>query len=322
MNRGFRQRRFGITAATGIEILPKTSPRACGCASPLRRKARAVHVMRLGRLREEARPRIADALAREAQDEEAQPFARDRRLRRISCCDCAVHRIGQLVRKARKKVRRHGFRRAAYVALLKALGCHRWLNVLRGHYVEEIDPAFLQFPQRYVGSFLTPRVVGESTRDPEAGITGEFVQYALAKGDKCYAFTHDGSLRAYGWYATTPTRVSPDLRLHFSRDYIYMYRGFTHESHRGKRLFPIGMTRALRHYRAAGYKGMLLYVDSDNLDSLKSCARIGLRVFGSVYIAKIFGRTFIYSTPGCARFGFRIEEVSAADWRNASYART
>jgi hypothetical protein len=81
--------------------------------------------------------------------------------------------------------------------------------------------------------------------------------------------------------------------------------------HRGKRLFPFGVTRALRHYRSVGYKGMLLYAEATNLDSLKSCARMGFRVFGVIYIANVLGRHFVYSTPGCSRFGFRIEAVPA-----------
>jgi hypothetical protein len=233
-----------------------------------------------------------------------------------------MHGIERLVRNARKKLGHHGLRKTFYFALLKALGYHRWLSVLRGHYVEEVDPAFLRHAGRGVGGFLTPQAIGRFTRDPETGITDEFLRYALSKGDKCYAFTDGGSLSAYGWYATTPTRVSPDLRLHFSRDYIYMYRGFTRESHRGRRLFPTGMTRALRHYRAAGYKGMVLYVEANNLDSLKSCARTGLRVFGTVYVAKLFGRYFVYSTPECARFGFRIEDVSGTEGIAAHAATT
>jgi hypothetical protein len=220
--------------------------------------------------------------------------------------------IRRRLRNAQKEIRHHGLRKAAFAILLKALGYGRWLNVLRCHYMEQVNPAFLEFPRDYAGSFLAPRALAEFARDGEAEISEEFLRYARAKGDKCYGFTHRGELRAYGWYATTPTRVAPGLRVHFSRDYIYMYKGFTHASHRGKRLYPFGMTRALRHYRAAGCKGMLLYVDARNLDSLKSCARMGLRVFGSVYIATVLGRRFIYASPGCARFGLRIEDVSDA----------
>jgi hypothetical protein len=220
-----------------------------------------------------------------------------------------MDRIRRMARSARIDVRRHGLGKALYVAFLKALRYHRWLKILRCHYVEEVNPRFFHLPREYAGSFFAPSALAEFTCDPESGLSEEFAEYAFGKGDKCYGFTHNGALRAYGWYATTPTRVSPELRVHFSRDYIYMYKGFTHESHRGKRLFAIGMTRALSLYRAAGYKGMLLYIDARNLDSLKSCARMGFRIFGSIYVAKILGRSFVYTTPGCSRFRFRIECV-------------
>ena len=218
--------------------------------------------------------------------------------------------IERLIRKARRKVLYHGLRNAAWLVVLKALGCDRWLSVLRGHFIEEVDPAFLQDPEGYAGGFIGERALDAFAGDPETALSAEFVRYALAKGDKCFAFVHHGSLRAYGWYATTPTRVSPDLRIHVARGYVYMYRGFTHASHRGRRLFPTGMTRALRHFRSVGYKGMLLYVDANNLDSLKSCARMGFRAFGTVFIATILGRQLVCASPGCARFGMRIEDTS------------
>lgn len=215
--------------------------------------------------------------------------------------------IRSLVRSARKKVRHHGLKKTASFSLLRMLGYRRWLSVLHAHYAEEPDPAFLAFAGRYRGAFLTPQALAEFARDPQAGLSDEFVRHALARGDKCYGAVYDGALRAYGWYTDKPTSVCDDLQLHFSRGYIYMYKGFTHAAHRGKRLFPSGVSRALAHYRSVGYKGMLLYVDATNLDSLKSCGRMGFRVFGSVYVARLLGRTFVYTTPGCARFGFRVE---------------
>lgn len=222
-----------------------------------------------------------------------------------------MERIARLVRKTRTTVTRHGLGKALYAGMLKALRYYRWLTVLRPHHAEEVDARFVEAPQPYEGGFVAPRALERFVRDPQAGITEEFVRYALGKGDKCYGFTFNGALRAFGWYATTPTRVAPQFKLCFSREYVYMYKGFTQELHRGKRLFPIGMTRALKHYRSAGYKGVLLYVDASNLDSLKSCARMGLRPFGAIFIAKLFGRHFVYATPGCARFGVRLEAASA-----------
>jgi hypothetical protein len=220
--------------------------------------------------------------------------------------------IEQLTRKVRRKVAYHGIRNTAWLALLKGLGCDRWVSVLRAHFIEEVDPAFLPDPEGHAGSFVGKQALEAFVRDPEVALSAEFVRYALAKGDKCFGFVHDGALRAYGWYATTPTRVSPELRIDFARGYVYMYHGFTHASHRGRRLFPTGMTRALRHFRSVGYKGMLLYVDATNLDSLKSCARMGWRVFGTAYVVKLFGRSLVYCSPGCRRYGFRLEDVSEA----------
>jgi hypothetical protein len=218
----------------------------------------------------------------------------------------------RLMRKVHRKVHYHGLRNTAWLAVLKGLGCDRWVSVLRGRYIEEADPAFLQDPQGYAGSFIGERALEALTPDSEIALSAEFVRYALAKGDKCFGFLHHGALVACGWYATTATRVSPELKVDFARGYVYLYHGFTHASHRGRRLFPTGMTRALRHFRSIGYKGMVLYVDATNLDSLKSCARMGWRPFGSIYVVKLFGRSLIYCSPGCARFAFRLEDRSEA----------
>jgi hypothetical protein len=85
-----------------------------------------------------------------------------------------------------------------------------------------------------------------------------------------------------------------------------MYKGFTGRDYRGQRLHAIGMTRALQHYLDGGYGGIVSYVESTNFDSLKSCARMGYRVFGSIYAVELLGRWFAFSSPGCARFGFRV----------------
>jgi hypothetical protein len=217
-----------------------------------------------------------------------------------------MERFRRLVRKGRTALRRSAWRDALYAGLLKALRHRSWLQVLRAQCLESPDARLLELPEGYAGGFVAPRAVAEFARDAEAGIAEDFVAYAVGKGDKCYGVTYNGKLRGYGWYATTPTRISADLQLHFSRDYVYMYKAYTHRRHRGRRLFPISASRALRLYRAAGYKGMLLYVDATNLKSLRSCARMGFTGFGTIYVVRLFGRYFVYETPGCARYGVHI----------------
>jgi hypothetical protein len=113
-----------------------------------------------------------------------------------------------------------------------------------------------------------------------------------------------------GWYSNKPTQVSDELVLHFDRAWMYMYKGYTLKSHRGKRLHGVGMSRALCAYSERGFRGLISYVNSTNFESLRSTERMGYRIFGDVYIAKAIGRAVTWSTPGCAAYKFRVERRS------------
>jgi hypothetical protein len=39
---------------------------------------------------------------------------------------------------------------------------------------------------------------------------------------------------------------------------------------------------------------------------------MGYRVFGSIYVVKLFGRYLAFSSSGCARFAFRLECSAAS----------
>jgi hypothetical protein len=222
-----------------------------------------------------------------------------------------MHRIAQIGQKALKKLRRYGVRNVLYGVALNAVNRFVPFKVLRGVYVEQPDPGFLDIPAPYAGKFFGASELREFARDPDIEMSEEFLDHALGKGDECYGFTSKGTPAAYGWYASNATSaVAPELLLHFSPGYVYMYRGFTHDDHRGKRLHAIGMTRALQHYLSKGYNGVVSYIESTNFDSLKSCARMGYQVFGSIYMIKLFGRYLTFSSPGCARFAFRLECLS------------
>ena len=79
------------------------------------------------------------------------------------------------------------------------------------------------------------------------------------------------------------------MTLHFSPEYVYMYKGFTHPNYRGQRLHAIGMNLALQEYLDRGYRGLVSYIESNNFSSLKSAYRVGYRDFGRVAVWKIFG---------------------------------
>ena len=212
-----------------------------------------------------------------------------------------------IVQKAFRKQQRHG------TAALLHLLCIRLINrlfpfkILRGECVALVDAGFMDYPPHYTPSFLAPRALHHFAADPAAEMSRLFVDDALRNGDECYAICDGEKLAAYGWYSTRPTPIKPsDLVLHFAEGYVYMYKGFTEPRYRGQRLHGIGKTRALQHYLESGYRGMLSYVESTNFDSLKSNARMGARVFGSIYVLQLFGRWFTLSSPGCKAFDFRV----------------
>jgi hypothetical protein len=138
----------------------------------------------------------------------------------------------------------------------------------------------------------------------------QFLAEAERRGDRCYGMFAGDALAGYGWYAGQPTPIDAHFVLHFDPAYTYMFKGYTAPDHRGKRLHAVGMCQALRAFGAAGRKGLVSYVRSNNFASLKSTARMGYRQFGDVYLLHAAGRSFSYASPGCRAFGFRAEPVS------------
>jgi hypothetical protein len=178
--------------------------------------------------------------------------------------------------------------------------------VLKAMHVSVVDPQFADCPPGLKGEFLSPDTLRRAGRDQHYDLPSGFLDEALAKGDECYGILDGDRLAAYGWYAHTPTKISNGLRLHFSDVYVYMYKGLTLDAYRGRRLHAVGMARALAAYRGRGYKGLVSYVEADNLSSLSSVYRMGYQDFGRVFIARVFARYRMFHAGSCEAFGFRV----------------
>ncbi len=190
-------------------------------------------------------------------------------------------------------------------ALRKVIPCH----VLRAMYITAARPEFTEAPPGLTPGFVDRTVLDRMTPDAAYELPSAFVDDALDKGDECYAIAAGDRVVAYGWYAHTPTSLNDDLRVHFDSAYVYMYKGLTVDGYRGQRLHAVAKTRALSAYRARGFKGLVQCVDVDNLRSLKSAYRMGYVDFGWVLAVRILGRCFVWTTPGCAALGFRVEPL-------------
>jgi len=175
--------------------------------------------------------------------------------------------------------------------------------------IGKVNPKYLLTEEKYTCKFLTPEELFVFSSDKELELDEEFLRYAIEKGDECYAILDGERLAAYGWYSNASTIVGEDLHLKFHEDYIYMYKGYTHQHYRGQRLHAVGMTRALDAYLQRGFKGIVSYVEAGNFRSLQSVYRMGYADFGKVYILKLLGKYLIHHSRGCDNYGFRVENT-------------
>jgi len=215
-------------------------------------------------------------------------------------------RVERISAEFRSQASAFGFWSALRALLLRAIQRVIDFKVLRAMCIGVVAPVFLELPPGMSGDFLDRETLRRMSSDPQQDLTPEFLDDALAKGDQCYAIVDGGQPVAYGWYAHSSTLISDGMHVYFDPAYIYMYKGLTLDAYRGRRLHAIGMTRALAAYQARGFKGLVSYIESDNLMSIKSAHRMGYVDFGRVFIVRVLGRYVTFRTPGCAARGFGV----------------
>jgi hypothetical protein len=207
-----------------------------------------------------------------------------------------------------RNIGRFGASKALYDLALRALNRGLFFKILKGLRVTAVDPDYLNCDDKYRFIPLDEGTLKRFAGASEYELTETFIYQALEKGDECQGILCGDRLVSYAWYSNKPTSIDPeDLVIHFDSEFKYMYKCFTHVDFRGKWLNAVGMTRALKKYRDAGYRGLIAYVESNNFSSLKSLRRIGFEDFGEIYIARFIGKYLIGSTSGCKDYRFGVE---------------
>jgi L-amino acid N-acyltransferase YncA len=85
-----------------------------------------------------------------------------------------------------------------------------------------------------------------------------------------------------------------------------MYNSYTDPEYRGRGLQGVGGEAALRAWTEQGLKGLVCYVESSNLASLRACHRLGYVTFGHFVTLRLGNRLMCWGTPGCRQYGLQI----------------
>ena len=169
----------------------------------------------------------------------------------------------------------------------------------------DVDPTLLS-PGPYEARLATKKDLLKVMKDPEwqSQLDEAFVEKAMNAGDECFGIFDQGKMVSMGWYSMNATPVSENAEIVFDPAWVYMYKGYTQKTHRGKRLHGIGMSSALKMYTEQGARGLISYVEVNNFASLRSIEKMGYRIFGEVGAAEIGGKLRTACTNGCKPFGF------------------
>jgi len=131
--------------------------------------------------------------------------------------------------------------------------------------------------------------------------------------DFCAGAFVDGQLASYAWFALSSIEpeqnrgatVASGVGFSFDRSTAFMYKGFTHPRFRGRGLYRAVQQFALTELAELGVARIISTADWSNAAALASCARLGFRPLGRVWVIGI-GKVVWRKPPArAARFGIR-----------------
>ena len=229
-------------------------------------------------------------------------------------------KLQQLVDDIGAMTRTYGASAAFHDLALRAANKVGSVQVLKGMTarMQDIRDPKLFEADGFDGRFVAPEDLVKYAEEGVHEFSPAFVRRAFARGDRCYALFDRDILASHGWYSNRPTSIDARLVLHFDGNYTYMYKGFTAPAYRGKRLHAVGMCRALRAVTDEGKSGLISWVYSNNFASLRSVARMGYRIFGTVIALTLGPVDFTYASPGCREYGFELRAERSATQLAAS----
>lgn len=210
----------------------------------------------------------------------------------------------------KQSLKNHGLRNTFHQVAVKVVNKFFYVRILRCIVISKVKPASLIIDSKFTHGFMIKEDLLNFSAVKDNELSHDFLHSAFEKGDDCYVITDQGQLASYGWYSRgqTPTDIQ-NLQFCFDPSYVYMYKGLTKNSYRGQRLHAVGMSWALHKYLERGSKGIVSYVESTNLDSLKSCFRMGYEPVGSILVISLLGKVFHFPTRSCRKYNIRLQQA-------------
>jgi hypothetical protein len=197
-----------------------------------------------------------------------------------------------------------------YRSLERSIGLNMYRIV--GVNIKDFDAS--RWPK---ADFAAPREFG---RDELLAFSGaapdhlprEFVEQALAAGNRCFGVVIDGKLAAYSWFSRKPTEMDHQLEISFNPDMVYQYKAYVLQEFRGKRLSPYILHHALCCYAEEGVEHAVAYIAANNYPSLRAAKGFGFSRLGTAYVWNTKRSLSVYATRGCISSGLRISRKRLA----------
>jgi len=171
-------------------------------------------------------------------------------------------------------------------------------------------PALLEAHLGCLGAYrhglFTPAELEPFVNDPDTDLSCEFLDYAAAQGDTCYAIFEGNLLVNYCWNSDKPTWIERDLFMCFRPGYTYRYKAFTRPSHRGRRLSSYNNAESLRLFAGADMQGFAGYVEANNYISYRTLQRKNHQFPGFIVILGKGSKAWIWHSRQAMEWGFQV----------------
>lgn len=162
--------------------------------------------------------------------------------------------------------------------------------------------------------FLSPYDVESFADDLGNELTSEFSCRLAAGLDRCYAALIRGRLAGYIWLASGSIEAEHNrgrtaasgVPLSFPANAVFVYKAFTREEYRGRRLYASLLAGAMRELSADGVMRLITTADWTNAAAVAACRRLGFQELGKIGRYACGPCSLTFKPAEARRLGIRI----------------